>query len=145
VGLQLSAQAKARLCGALLALVALWPLLHRPLVVIADVDPWKLFGFAMYCTPHHVSVDLIDRSRAPAREIRGDELPPALRTDLQRFSARRETLGRLASPDPLGRDVLAALPGVERLTIAITVTRLAFAGSELASHTRLHGYDRGDP
>jgi hypothetical protein len=76
VGLQLSAQAKARLCGALLALVALWPLLHRPLVVIADVDPWKLFGFAIYCTPHHVSVDLIDRSRAPAREIRGDELPP---------------------------------------------------------------------
>ena len=132
----MNARSKARWVGTLLLVVCLWPLVHRPLVLWLDVDPWKLFGFAMYCTPHHVSVDLIDRGAVPPREILPTELPPALRAELAHFIARRTTLGRLVSPDALGRDVRAALPGVERLVVAITVTRLPFAGSELVSHTR---------
>ena len=53
----MSARRKARIVGTLLVAIALWPLVHRQLVTRLDVDPWKLYGFAMYCTPHAVVVD----------------------------------------------------------------------------------------
>ena len=60
--LQLSPAGKARLVGGIVLLIALWPIAHRQLVTRLDVNPWKLYGFAMYCTPHEVVVDVIDRS-----------------------------------------------------------------------------------
>ena len=65
----MSPRAKARVVGTLLLLVAVWPLAHRQLVVRFDVNPWKLYGFAMYCTPHDIAVDLIDRSGAKPSKI----------------------------------------------------------------------------
>ncbi len=42
---------KARVALALLLLFAAWPLAHRTLVVRHGINPWKLYGWAMYCMP----------------------------------------------------------------------------------------------
>lgn len=136
----MSATRKARISGALIALLALWPLAHRQLVTRYDLNPWKLYGFAMYCTPHSVAVDLIDLGVEPAREIHREELPPSLREAYDRFVVQRHTLGALHPPGELGRRVLKGLPEVDDLTIAVTVTQLPFAGSELASRTRFYRF-----
>ena len=47
----MSLRAKQYVLAGLLLLLALWPLAHRALVVRYRVDPWRLFGWAMYCTP----------------------------------------------------------------------------------------------
>lgn len=138
----MSTRTKARLAGTLLALVAVWPLAHRQLVTRYDVNPWKLYGFAMYCTPHLVAVDLIDRTRPPARRIPPEELPAALRERYERYVARRSTLGWFVPPQDLARDVLAALPEVGDLGVAVTVSRLPFAGTELESRTRFYRFPR---
>jgi hypothetical protein len=137
-----SARRKARISGTLLLLLALWPLVHRQLVVRYEVDPWRLFGFAMYCTPHHLAVNLIDRSGPQPREIFRRDLPASLRPDYDRFVSRRKALGALESPDPLARELLAAMPELTRLTVATTVSSLPFAGSEIDSRTTLHHYAR---
>lgn len=142
---RLSSRAKARITGTLLLLAVVWPVFHRVLVLRYDVDPWKLFGFAMYCTPHSVAVDLIDRSGPRPREILREELPLSLRDDYDRFVARRATLGALQSPDPFARKLLEAMPGIERLTLAATVWSLPFAGSELESRTAFYHYAGGGP
>ncbi|MGH0030552.1 MAG: hypothetical protein ACQGVC_12225 [Myxococcota bacterium] len=138
----MSSLARARVAGTLLLLVAAWPLVHRQLVVHQDVDPWKLYGFAMYCTPHSVAVDLIDRSGPRAREIGRRELPPALRDSFDRFVARRSTLGRFVSPEPLAREVLDAFPEVRTLSVAVSVSSLPFGGDSLERRTTFHRFDR---
>jgi len=42
---------KRRLVGLFLVAFALWPLLHFAATTRYGVDPWKLFGWAMYCVP----------------------------------------------------------------------------------------------
>ncbi|HSQ00629.1 MAG TPA: hypothetical protein VL049_25680, partial [Candidatus Dormibacteraeota bacterium] len=61
--------AKQRLVVSVLAVLALWPLAHRALVWRYDLDPWRFFGWAMYCTPRlPVDVSLFaveDGARVP--------------------------------------------------------------------------------
>ena len=63
---------KRRLVAAGLLLFALWPPLHFALVRRYDVDPWKLFGFAMYSVPgtmRTVRIVGIDEARLDRGEV----------------------------------------------------------------------------
>ena len=138
----MTAHAKARLVGSLLLAIALWPIAHRQLVVHQDVNPWKLFGFAMYCTPHDVVVDLVDRSGAAPQRLDPAAFPAPLRESYQRFAARRAVLGRFVAPDALARDAFAALPELRGLTIAVSVFSLEFGQASVSRHTRLYPFER---
>jgi hypothetical protein len=125
-----------------LLLVALWPIAHRQLVTRFDVNPWKLYGFAMYCTPHGLSIELIDRSQPQLRKLDPASLPPRARLALDRFAIRRGTLGKLQPPDAMAREVLRALPEVRNLSVAVTVVSLPAGASHVAPRTEIYGYTR---
>ncbi len=140
--LQLSAKRKARIVGSVLLLIALWPIAHRQLVARFDINPWKLYGFAMYCTPHHVVVDIVDRSGSEPRRLEPEAFPPRLRHAHERFSARRSTLGVLHEPDELARAVLETLPEVRAFSVAVRIFSLQWRDAEITHRTRLHAFDR---
>ena len=141
----MSARTKARVVGALLVAIALWPLVHRQLVTRLDVDPWKLFGFAMYCTPHAVVVDVVDRGGETPRRIDPQSFPPALRESHARYSLRRSTLGTLVPPAGLAEEIFAAQPELRRITVAVRIFTLEPFASELSHRTRLYAFERPAP
>ena len=114
----------ARLFTGLLGVLALWPLVQHLLAVHYDVNPWKLFGMAMYCTPHSIQLQLWDRTTEPRRELDLAALSLETRQRLQTYRAEREALGRLSRPDKVARQVLAELPETKLLEFKIGVTRL---------------------
>jgi hypothetical protein len=139
----LTPHGKARLVGSIVLAIALWPIAHRQLVVHMDVNPWKLYGFAMYCTPHDVVVDVIDRSGAAPQRIDPAAFPAPLRATYESFTARRGVLGRFVSPDALAADAFAALPELRALTVAVSVFSLERGEASITRRTRLYAFERG--
>ena len=138
----MSPKRKARIVGSALVLIALWPIAHRQLVTRFDVNPWKLYGFAMYCTPHYVVVDIVDRSGGEPRRLEPEAFPPRLRHAHERFSARRSTLGVLHAPDELASTVLETLPEVHAFSVAVRIFSLQWRDAEITHRTRLYAIDR---
>lgn len=138
----MTSHGKARLVGSIVLTIALWPIAHRQLVVRMDVNPWKLHGFAMYCTPHGVVVDVIDRSGTKPQRIDPAAFPAPLRESWERFSNRRAVLGRFVAPDALARDAFAALPHLRSLTIAVSIFSLEFGAEKTSRRTRLYAFER---
>lgn len=103
---------KRRILGAFLVCFALWPLVQHALVRAYGVDPWKLFGWAMYCIPgpmKTVRVVLVDADGGLRRLdlLRYTQEEQAL---VDRFRERRRALGRLASAESLAGEMLALHP-----------------------------------
>ena len=88
-----------------IVLFALWPALHRGLVAVFDVNPWKLAGWAMYVRPHFGSELALFRLRG-SEELPVGALTPWEQTLADEFVERRYSLGRLASPESLARELL---------------------------------------
>ncbi|MDJ0847690.1 MAG: hypothetical protein QNK04_04815 [Myxococcota bacterium] len=117
---------KRRLVSAFLVLFASWPGVHYALVRAYDVDPWKLFGWAMYCVPgpmKTVRVILVDpsggRRRLDIRRYTEDE-----QRVVDRFRERRRSLGRLASPEPLAAGMLELHPSAAGAIVAVLTFEL---------------------
>lgn len=114
----MSLAARSRLAVASLALLALWPLAHHALAARLQLDPWRYFGFAMYCYPKtDVSVRFLERRGGQRRPISLASLPDSLIPALRRFRADRLTRGRLR-PDALAPHLWAA-SGAEELVIEV--------------------------
>lgn len=101
-----------------------WPFVHRGLVVSAGVNPWKLFGFGMYCTPYEVQVRLATAEGNRVRPIPIDKIPAEHRRALLMFESRRASLGQLASHEELARYLAAGLPSSERYFLVVEVTTM---------------------
>jgi hypothetical protein len=105
----------------LLAIVFAWPLCHRVLVAQYGLNPWKYFGFAMYCVPSitpqvRVHVDYgerVERLDVSARHF------ARLRFELASFVQDRSMWGRLARPDRVGEAVLEVLTRVEGVEVEV--------------------------
>lgn len=117
----MSVLAKKRLLGAILALVSLWPLSHFALYHAAGIDPWKLFGWAMYARPrNHIQIT--------ALALRGGEPhplhppSPRQREVFARVNARRAAFGELAGVDALAEVLLEENPEVDALRIRVRTT-----------------------
>ncbi len=134
----------ARLCGAIVAVLLLWPIGHSMLVRRYDVDPWKLWGFAMYCTPHLSRVSLVDETDGPGRPISAEQLTDAAREELARFGDLRATLGTLYPPSGLARTVLDEHPEITRLVVITEVARLETASDRLIPTQRVYVMERPD-
>ncbi len=132
---------------AVLAFVALWPLAHRGLVAVYDVNPWKLAGFAMYTTPTPpVQVVLFERAAGENAEglapIDEQTLPPTLRRQLARFRVERHALGALRSPDALGAALLEARRDLEWVVVAVQRMRLDRESARMTSRRDQFVYER---
>ena len=117
-------------CVALAGLVilALWPLVHRTLVVEYAVNAWKLYGWAMYCVPHWEGQLLFlaspsgkeDRPPRPTRyPIEFDGAAEALRS----YQEMEFGLGGLANTDELAAVLFAARPAFGRVHIRRSIGR----------------------
>lgn len=117
---------KRRVVGVFLIAFALWPLIHRDLVRRYDVDPWKLFGFAMYSVPGPMkTVRVFPMSQAGRGQMLDFErYAPAEQRSVDRFRQRRRALGRLASLEPLGQRMLELHPDWEGATVAVVTLAL---------------------
>ena len=129
---------KRRVVGVFLIAFALWPLIHRGLVWSYDVDPWKLFGFAMYSVPGPMkTVRVFQMSQAGrGRMLDFERYAPAEQRVVDRFRQRRRALGRLASMEPLGQSMLELHPDWEGAMIAVVTLALDRETARLQTSVR---------
>lgn len=117
---------KRRLVGIFLVAFAFWPLFQHLLVRSQDVDPWRLFGWAMYCVPGPMKtvrvVEVSRDGRFSALDVRGYDETDQLAVD--RFRIRRQSLGRLASGDALAAHMLARHPEWEGVALPVLTLSL---------------------
>ena len=109
----------------LLVAMALWPAAHYGLTQAYGVNPWKLFGFAMYTVPGpRMELQIIGE-----RGGRGQLLPRrsyGLREvdAAARYFNYRAELGELASAAPLARIFLDGRPELEAVVIGVKQYRI---------------------
>jgi len=126
--------------AAIVLVVALWPFAHAALVARYRIDPWELFGWAMYALP-------AARVQIGVETIRGDEVEPLramgeLRERIQRFARRRTALGELASTEPLAHELFAADPSIDALIVLTREFELDHESSLLVTRDEQHRHER---
>lgn len=115
----MSLAAKTRVACAMLSMLAAWPLCHRALVERYDLDPWRYFGFAMYCYPKtDVAVGFYEIRAGKRRNIPASALPPAVDRELRRFRMQRRARGS-AHPDRIDARMREAFPQLGELLIVV--------------------------
>lgn len=134
---------KQRLVVAMLAVLAAWPLAHRALVVRYDLDPWRFFGWAMYCTPKlpaTISLFAIEDGVRQPVEIRS--LSRDGRRAIAVLRRRRSLWGTLASPDRAGQALLAARPDAEAVEVVVSKLYLNPTTASIDTHVETHRFAR---
>lgn len=129
---------KKRVLGLVLATLTVWPAVHHLLASRLDLDPWLLLAWSMYTVPD-------PRVQVNVAEVRGDRvIPIELRADLRdkarRFAIFRESLGALARPDRLVRDVLAGR-AVDGVVVAVRRFELDRRTARIVTRDRVFRYD----
>lgn len=132
-----------RVFVAILCCLAIWPAVQWFLVAKYDANPWKLCGFAMYCTPRRTIIDVTDTTREP-RLIPLPEIQEIVGTDYSNFCDWRDPLGALWSPDNLAHTFLRNSGDMNSLRIEIHVLELNGATAKLEVRSRSYNYDRSD-
>ena len=119
----------------LMALLA-WPPLHYGLVERYDLNPWKFFGFAMYCAPTlpvQLDIEMVQRGRVIKVQVA--DLPLPLRAACRRFALDRSVLGTFREVRPLAFRLLRALPTAEAVRIDVRHAHIDRAtGSIVETH-----------
>jgi hypothetical protein len=157
----LTTNAKRRVVGVVLALLVAWPGVHYWMVTVGHADPWRLFGWAMYCQPRpapRMFVAARERGDAtpfdPDLDIERDPHAIDLR-ELQRRAgrelmteseyARRQLWGRFAGrPDAVADRIFAMQPQVDRLRIGVRVPHIDPSTGRQAFRRSNFYYRRGD-
>ena len=135
--------AKQRLVVAALAVLAAWPLAHRALVVRYDLDPWRFFGWAMYCTPKlPVDIHLFTVENGVRVPVEPHSLTPAQRRSVYALQFRRSIWGSLASPERVGSAILAAKPEADIVEVVVSKWYLDPATAHIATREEHHRFKR---
>ena len=137
--------AKQRLVVAALAVLAVWPLAHRALVVRYDLDPWRFFGWAMYCTPKlPTDIYLFAVENGVRVPVDPQSLTPAQRRSVYALLRRRSVWGSLASPEHVGSTILAAKPEADAVEVVVSKWYLDPATAQIATRDERYRFQR-DP
>lgn len=111
---------KRRAVTALLAAIALWPLVQLALVARYDVSPWKLAGWGMYATPRFDFVGMEVYGRTPGGGEEQLTAPsPAVRQQATAFLESYRWLRHLTPRDGLTGAVLAENPGWDEVRLVV--------------------------
>lgn len=100
-----------------------WQVIHFGLYKTALINPWKLGGLAMYCTPFRVTVSLWDETEGLPREL--GAISPALQNVAQAYRLRRGLLGIFAQPDKIAGQFFRERLKSRRLLVRVGVTTLS--------------------
>jgi hypothetical protein len=138
----MSLAARTRAAVVMLALLAAWPYAHRVLVERYHLDPWRYFGFAMYCYPKNdVAVGFFVPVEGSMRMLPRVAVPEDVERGLRRFRNERRARGSL-EPDAIARGLQEFL-GVEELLVQ--VRQLHYDGDSASFRERVVDYlYRGD-
>ena len=125
----------------LIITLMLWVCVHRILVHMYFMNPWKLNGFAMYVNTHNIAIGIVDAS-SQERMIAPQELNEQELFALKRTITMTEVLGKLYYPDFLATTLLTERPHITQLKMRILIRSLRpFTGTEVTNELAYH-YDR---
>lgn len=134
---------KQRLVVAALAVLAVWPLAHRALVARYGIDPWRFFGWAMYCTPKlPVMLEIRTRRGDAVEEVALRDLPREARRAVYRLKKRRAVWGTLATPDRLAAALADARPDADGFEITVERWYLDPSTAYVAARRDVYAYPR---
>jgi len=117
----LSIARKKRLVLVLLGIVLLWPLVHRALVAEYGLNPWKFFGFAMYCVPvvePQVRLFVDYGERVEPLDASSPDFA-RLRLEMASFVHQRDLWGRVAEPDRVAAVVFELLTSAKAVEVEV--------------------------
>jgi hypothetical protein len=135
--------AKQRLVVAVLAVLAVWPLAHRALVVRYDLDPWRFFGWAMYCTPKlPTDIYLFAVENGVRVPVDLQSLTPKQRRSVDSLQRRRSVWGSLASPEHVASAILAAKPQADAAEVVVSKWYLDPASAHIATRDERYRFQR---
>ncbi len=144
MALQLSVAAKARIALAGLAALLIWPTVHWRLVESHALDPWKFFGFAMYCRPSlPPSLDawiLVDGRRI---EYPPRDWPAGGTLFLQSFLHDRQILGTWRPPNAVAEAIFRMRPDAEQILLVVRHPRIERGTGLIEEREFRYGYVRG--
>ncbi len=117
----MSLKQKTAAVALLLIAFTLWPIAHHVVAKRYFVNPWRLFGWAMYCVP-------IYRPQVRFFTVRDDQrleiaYPGGSRDDAlayERFLSQRPQLGRLVEPEDLAQVFFRRHPELDQVTVHLT-------------------------
>ncbi len=117
----MSFKQKTAAVALLLIAFTLWPIVHHAIAKRHFVNPWRLFGWAMYCVP-------IYRPQVRFFTTEGDQrleiaYPRVSRDNVlayERFLGLRPQLGTLIEPEGLGQAFFRQYPDLDRVIVHIT-------------------------
>ena len=117
---------KRRILSVGLVLFALWPLAQHALVRTQGVDPWRLFGWAMYCVPGPMkTVRVVEVSRDGRFQVLDPERYDAAgQHAVDVFRIRRQGLGHLETGDDLAAHMLERHPEWEGVALPVLTLSL---------------------
>lgn len=138
-GVQLNLRRKRGIATGVLIALAIWPCAHRLLVARLDLNPWRFFGWAMYCQPNLRPIVRI------AAEPGGESaiVPNGTTAEaLDRFLRERHVWGRLRQPDRLAEIVLLEHPDFSAVEIVVERRRLEAGTGRLGTVRDVYRYRR---
>lgn len=126
---------KRRILTVGLVLFALWPLAQHVLVRSQGADPWRLFGWAMYCVPGPMKTVRVVEVARDGRSVVLDprSYDPADQHEVDVFRIRRQGLGRLEGGDTLAAYMLERHPDWEAVALPVLTLSL----DRETAHTRV--------
>ncbi len=138
---QLRFETKKRIVFAALMLVVVWPLVHHGLVRRYEINPWKFFGWSMYC----IQPGRLELLFFPVAD--GGESPkwyagqPAELTDaIGEYLNRRRVWGLLLPPDEVASAVFDHAPRLNKVRLEVSETVMDTRTSRLGQRTHQYFY-----
>jgi hypothetical protein len=140
----MSLAARARTAVVLLALLAVWPYAHRVLVERHHLDPWRYFGFAMYCYPKNdVAVGFFVPVEGSLQMVPRAAVSEDIERGLRRFRTERRTRGSL-EPQAIARGLQASL-AVPELLVQVRQLHYDVASASFRERVVDYLYRGSDP
>lgn len=135
---------KKRLIQIFLVLFAVWPILQFGAVVRYGVDPWKLFGWAMYCVPGSMKTLrlAVESDQGTLLVVEPETYSTREHRAATRFIEYHRALGQLARPDSLIRVFFEERPKAESIILGVATLELDRHSARLVSSLDYTRFDR---
>lgn len=116
----MSSRQKTVAVALLLIAFTLWPIAHYVVAKHYFVNPWRLFGWAMYCVPiYQPQVRFFTIRDGQQLEIAYPRVSRDHARAHDRFLAHRAHLGKLVEPDELGQAFFRQYPDLDQVTVHV--------------------------
>lgn len=127
-----------------LVLFAFWPMLQFGAVVQYGVDPWKLFGWAMYSVPGAMkTVRLaLESEQGTLQVVDPETYSTREKRAVTRFVERSRALGSLARPDSLIQVIFEERSEARTVILGLVTLKLDRHSARLTSSVAYTRFDR---